>query len=111
MPRITKSDNRIQFVGSEADLQSGPDDMRNDNFPGGMVEFVGSEAELSRKTDPMGVFDKHVRGGTVQFIGSEAECNRTPRRGWQSYTTPISQNSDTPEASVSSYRTTGKRNK
>lgn len=111
MAKIVRNDSRVQFVGSQADLQNEPRDMRNDNFAGGLVEFVGSEAELSRRTDPMGVFDKHVRGGMVEWIGSEAECDRTPRRGWQSFSTPISENTEPPQMAVSSYRGAGNKKK
>lgn len=101
--------DRIQMVGSEADLQNGPDDMRQSAFSGGTVQFTGSEASLSRRTTPMGVFDKGVRGGMVEMTGSGAEVNRTPIRGWESYETPISQNSQNPEKTDSGYPRSGRK--
>lgn len=101
--------DRIQMVGSEADLQNGPDDMRQSAFPGGTVQFTGSEASLSRRTTPMGVFDKGVRGGMVEMTGSGAEVNRKPIRGWESYETPISQNSQNPENTDSGYPRSGRK--
>ena len=103
------ANNRIQMVGSESDLQNGPDDMRQSAFPGGTVEFTGSEASLSRRTTPMGVFDKGVRGGMVEMTGSGAEVNRTPVRGWESYETPISQNSQNSENTGSGYPRAGRK--
>jgi hypothetical protein len=98
--------DRIQMIGSEADTTPGsPNDMRQSAFRGGTVQFTGSEAELSKRTTPMGEFDKHVRGGRLEMIGSGAECNRTPRRGWDSYETPLSQNSEEETNRVSGYPT------
>lgn len=102
--------DRIQMIGSEADTTPGsPNDMRQSAFPGGTVEFTGSEASLSRRTTPMGVFDKGVRGGMVEMTGSGAEVNRTPQRGWESYETPISENSQQPGSSVSGYPRSGRK--
>ena len=102
--------DRIQMIGSEADTTPGsPNDMRQSAFSGGTVEFTGSEAMLSKRTTPMGVFDKGVRGGTVEMTGSGAEMNRTPVMGWESYETPISENSEAASASVSGYPRGGRR--
>lgn len=102
--------DRIQMIGSEADTTPGsPNDMRQSAFPGGTVEFTGSEASLSRRTTPMGVFDKGVRGGSMEMIGSGAECNRTPHRGWESFDTPISENSEASNSSVSGYPRSGRK--
>lgn len=102
--------DRIQMIGSEADTdKNSPRDMRNIAFQGGMVEMVGSEAEMPRGTVPQGEFDKHVRGGRLEMTGSEAPLSRTPSRGWESYPTPISDNSETPQARVSSFPSRGKK--
>lgn len=103
--------DRIQMVGSEAELEKGPRDMRNIAFTGGMVEMVGSEAEMPHRTQPQGQFDKGVRGGKVEMIGSEVVFNRTPVRGWESYSTPISDNSETPQSSVSGFPSAGRGRK
>jgi hypothetical protein len=112
--RTARGSDRVQMVGSEADLMNGPDDMRNSAFSGGEVQMVGSEAVISRRTTPMGSFDgeysKNIgKSGSLEIIGSEVEFNRTPVRGFESYPTPISQNSETPGESISGYpRTAGK---
>ena len=107
--RRARGNDRVQMVGSEADLMKGPDDMRQSAFAGGMLEMIGSEASLSKRTTPMGEFDKHVRGGREEWTGSMTEMNRTPRRGWDSWPTPISENSEPPESSISGYPTRGRR--
>lgn len=105
MPK--RDSNRVQMIGSEAELQNGPDDMRQSAFPGGTVQMVGSEAMMVHRTTPMGEFDKHVRGGTEEWIGSKTEMNKTPRRGWESYPTPISRNSEASESTESSFPGSG----
>ena len=104
-----RESNRVQMIGSEAELQNGPDDMRQSAFPGGTVQMIGSEAVMVHRTTPMGEFDKHVRGGREEWTGSMTEMNRTPRRGWDSWPTPISENSEPPESSISGYPTRGRR--
>lgn len=95
---------RVQMIGSEAATTPGsPNDMRQSAFPGGVLEMIGSEAEIVHKTTPMGVFDKHVRGGREEWIGSMTEDDRTPRRSWQSYPSPFSDNSEGSQAVTSSY--------
>lgn len=94
---------RVQMTGTEMDLSSGPDDMRNSAFPGGTVQMVGSEASLVHQTTPMGVFDKHISGGTQDWIGSTVDLNRAPHRGWESYPTPTSDGSDNSMSTKSSY--------
>jgi len=101
--------DKIQMTGSKADLTKSPRDMRQSAFTGGTVYMTGSEAELPHRTTPMGEFDKHVRGGTVEMTGSGAEVNRTPVRGWDSYETPISENSENSESASSSYPSPGKK--
>ncbi len=101
--------DRVQMVGSESELQKGPLDMRQSAFPGGTVQMTGSEASLSKSTTPMGQFDKHVRGGSMQMTGSGAEVNRTPERGWESYQTPISENSEPSQNSISGYPRGGRK--
>ncbi len=95
--------NRVEMVGDEMDLNKGPDDMRQSAFPGGTVQMVGSEAMMVHQTTPMGQFDKHVRGGTQEWTGSTVDLNQTPHRGWDSYPTPISDNSTASESSKSGY--------
>ncbi len=99
--------NRVEMIGSEMDLQRGPDDMRQSAFPGGTVQMTGSEAVMVHQTTPMGEFDKHVRGGTTEWIGSQVDLNKTPQRGWTSYPTPISQNTENPQGTGSSYPGSG----
>jgi hypothetical protein len=104
---------RIQMVGDQSDLRSGPLDMIADDFPGGMEQMVGSTANISRRTDPMGSFEgeysKHISGGKVEFIGQTDLCpvDRTARRGWDSYSTPISKNTEPAEKRVSNYPSKG----
>lgn len=101
--------NRVQMIGSEAALASGPHDMRQDAFGGGMVEMVGSEASLAHRTTSLGVFDKGVRGGRVEMTGTEVQLSHTPVRGWESYGTPISDNSQSSMKPVSGYPTSKRR--
>lgn len=97
--------NRVkEMVGSMADLKKSPKDMRNDLFQSGTIQMVGSMADLTKRTVPQGQYDKHTQNGMMEMIASEADLNRTPRRGWQSYETPISDNSETSMASISGYR-------
>lgn len=104
-----RNTDKVQMTGSEAELSRGPRDMRQSAFPGGMLEMTGSEAELSKSTTPMGEFDKHVRGGTVEMTGSEALVNRTPRRGRDSWDTPISDNTQNPDSTESGYPRSGRK--
>lgn len=108
MPITPKSQpKRIEFVGSQAELQRGPNDMRQSAFPGGTVQMIGSEAVMAHKTTPMGEFDKHVRGGEQEWTGSRAELDRTPRRSWQSFDSPFSVNSESSQDTGSSFPGSG----
>ncbi len=103
-------ESKVQMTGSEADLSKGPRDMRADAFLGGTVEMIGSESDLSRRTTPMQEFNKGVRGGKTEMIGSEADLSYKPQRGWNSYSTPISENTLESEQVASSYpRPTGRK--
>ncbi len=105
-----KATKRVEMIGTEADLQrSSPLDMRQSAFPGGTLEMTGSEAGLSRSTTPMGVFDKGVRGGKVEMIGSECDLNRAPHRGFESYSTPTSENTKAPQESISGWPRSGRK--
>tara|TARA_R110000868_G_scaffold58624_2_gene180835 strand:+ start:9967 stop:10290 length:324 start_codon:yes stop_codon:yes gene_type:complete len=101
---------KIQLIGTGMDLSDGPEDMISTAFGGGTVQMTGSESDLSRTTDPMGVFNTGVRGGKVQAENaSMVDLDRTPHRGWDSYSTPISENSKNPDGSTSSYPNAGGR--
>ena len=96
--------DRINFIGEQVDLSKGPGDMRQSAFAGGMAQMIGTEMDLSSRTVPMGVFDKGVRGGSMDMGDiTDTPLNRTPQRGWDSYDTPISGNSETPSTSTSGY--------
>lgn len=84
------------IIGSQAELKQGPADMTSKEFGGGTIDMIGSTSELHHDT-PMGVFNKGTQSGTIDMIGSEAEFHRTPQRGWQSYPTPSSRNTETPD--------------
>lgn len=103
------ANSKIQMVGSEQELSKGPDDMRQSAFPGGMVQMTGSDASLSRRTTPMGVFDKHISGGMTQTFATTVDLNRTAHRGWDSYDTPMSDNSETPDSSMSGFPSGGSK--
>ena len=92
------------------DLSNGPEDMISTAFGGGDVQFVGGMADLGHETQPQGMFDKGISGGRVQNANSTTmDLSREPLRGWQSYDTPISANSETPSSSVSGYPSGGSR--
>lgn len=97
--------NKIEMVGDTEDLKKEPRDMRAIAFSGGTVQMTGSTSDLDKTTCPQGVYDKHVRngGGKVMMTGEGMDLDRTPHRGWTSYPTPISNNSETSEQSVSGY--------
>lgn len=98
---------KIEFTGSQADLKMGPRNMVQDGFSHGTTEMVGSAAMLSQRSSMMGRFDKHVRdgGGRLQMVGSEADMNPNGQhRGWESYSTPISDNSMGVEERESGFR-------
>lgn len=99
----------IQMTGSAMDLSKGPRDMISTAFGGGSVQMTGSESDLSHETDPMGVFNKGVRGGKTQTFAGTVDLDRTPRRGWESYDTPISDNTMEPQSGTSSYPRGGTR--
>jgi hypothetical protein len=99
-----------QIIGSEMDLSMGPKDMRSDAFEGGRVQFVGDMMNLPRRTTPMADYGVGTPQGKVEMLGSEVNLNSTPRRGWDSYETPISKNSGGADHMQSGYPTTkGKR--
>jgi hypothetical protein len=101
---------KIQLIGTGMDLSDGPEDMISTAFGGGTVQMTGSESDLSRATDPMGVFNKGVRGGKVQDENTGmVDLNRTPHRGWNSYNTPISENSKNAGEVTSNYPSAGGR--
>lgn len=96
---------KVTMIGDEMDLKGGPMDMRQDSFSHGTIQETGSQADLNAGTTPLGVFDKHVRdgGGKLTMIGDEMEMDRTPHRGWESASTPISKNSLGVDSKQSSY--------
>lgn len=97
-------DKSIQMTGSEVDLKEGPRDMRQTWGGKSTIQEVGSAADMTRGITPMGQFDKHVRGGRMQFIGDDTDLKgREAHRGWESYSTPISDNSQTPTDKASGY--------
>jgi hypothetical protein len=94
----------IQMVGSESDLKSSPKDMRQTWGGKSMIQEVGGTAQLTQGVTPMGQFDKHVRGGRMQQIGSTMDLKGfAPHRGFESYDTPISDNSEGSMDRVSGY--------
>lgn len=98
------SKGTIQKVGTDMDLKQGPLNVVQKGFEHGRVQMTGSAAELSRRTTPMGEFDKHISGGTMEMM-ADKECtvSRTPRRGFESYNTAMSDNSQTPDSNKSSF--------
>lgn len=87
----------IDMIGSEANLKpSSPADMRHQTpgIPAGEIQMTGSTSDLNRQGTDMSAFDKHVPSGQMQITGSGAELDRSARRGWQSYETDISINSE-----------------
>lgn len=100
---------KIEFTGSQADLKMGPRNMIQDGFSHGTVEMTGSEAMLSQRTTPLGDysgrFAKNDRGGSLHMTGSEADLKvKSEHRGWESASTPISDNSQNAEDTTSSFR-------
>jgi hypothetical protein len=102
-------DSRIDMTGTEMDLKSGPRDMRTDTFTGGEVQMDATMANISKRTDPMGRFDgaydKHVAGGKVEMQDEGVPLHQKPNRGWDSYETPMSTNSEGVDSRSSGYPT------
>jgi hypothetical protein len=84
------------MIGSQADLKNGPADMQREEFRSGTIDMIGSDAEMHGRT-PIGEFDKHTRGGTIDFIGDRMSLSNTPKRGWDSWDTPIAEQTKNPQ--------------
>lgn len=80
-----------QLLGSEVGLKhNSPLNMEHDGKTGHpMVQEVGTSLPLSET--PTGLHtNEAIKEGTRQTLGSQAPLSMTPRRGWQSHDTPMS---------------------
>lgn len=98
--------DRIQMVGSEMDLMSGPNEQMLDTFGGGTVEAIYDPMDLGRRSNPLGVFTMQSMG-QEEWVGSTVgDLKRAPHRGYESgqvnnAQTPINRERmapDTPES-------------
>jgi hypothetical protein len=79
----------LQSFGEKAPLKQGPNSVERPGFPGGTTQSFATTAPLNRnapKADSYG----GCPDGTRQSFGEKVKLDRTPRREWDSASTPAS---------------------
>lgn len=87
----------IQAVGAtKQKLKEGPKSMDRSKFKGGQMQHVGATmTPTSPKAVPLQYDNTGIRGGQIQAAGATdvGKLSRTPHRGWDSASTPMSDRS------------------
>lgn len=83
----------FQIIGDKQKLSKGPKSYDRSRFAGGSFQQVGDRVEMSATPVPLQHDSKGVRGGTFQEVGDRISLGKTPQKGWESYSTPISDRS------------------
>jgi len=92
--------DRIQMVGMQSPLKSGPADETLDNFSGGTVQSFAEMAPLRKSNNPLAVFTEQSMG-TVEMVGMDCgKLSRKPHRGYESGTV-INQQAEVPDTNES----------
>jgi hypothetical protein len=84
---------QFEIIGDQQKLSKGPKSMDRSRFTGGSFQQVGDRVQMSAKPVPLQHDSKGVRGGTFQEVGDRVSLERSPQKGWESYSTPISDRS------------------
>ena len=81
-----------QLLGTEASLQkNSPLNVEHEGKTGTPEEqLLGSHAPISQKAVPLQEFSNGTQSGQFQTLGSMAPTNSTPNKGWDSFSTPMS---------------------
>jgi hypothetical protein len=80
----------FQEVGDKQKLSKGPRSYDRSKFSGGSHQLVGDHVPMSSKPVPLQSGNKHVQGGAYQKIGDSVSLSRSPQKGWNSFSTPMS---------------------
>lgn len=83
----------FQTIGDKQKLSKGPKSYDRSRFAGGSVQQVGDRVAMSSKPVPLQHDSKGVRGGKYQQVGDNVTLGKTPQKGWESHSTPISDRS------------------
>lgn len=81
----------FQKVGDEQRLSKGPRNYNRSQFASGKYQKVGDEIKLSTKPVAGQSGVKNIRGGSYQKVGDSVSLNRSAQKGWNSYSTPMSE--------------------
>lgn len=84
------ADNNMQVIGDKEKLKNEPRTVTPTPFSGGKMQAVGDTISQMKDT-PVSMAPKAFAGGTIQKVGSDVALKDTPRHGWQSFDTPMSQ--------------------
>lgn len=82
-------ESKIQSFGEKVDLKSGPNSVERKPFSGGAMQSFGEKVDLKKSGSAMDSF-ANISEGTRQSFGENVDLSRTPKRGWDSASTPVS---------------------
>jgi hypothetical protein len=77
-----------QLIGTQQKLQKGPGHMEPDNKKMGTVQSFATTADL--KMNVGNEHNEHIREGKRELTGTGVPLDTTPRRGYESANTPMS---------------------
>ena len=83
----------FQLIGDKQKLSKGPRSYDRSKFSGGKYQQVGDAVSFSSTPVPLQHDSKGTRGGSFQTVGDKVSLGKTPMKGWNSYSTPISERS------------------
>jgi hypothetical protein len=78
-----------QSFGEKAPLKKGPNSMEREGFTGGHTQSFATKAPLVKNAPKADTYTG-CPDGTRQSFGEKAKLDRTPRREWDSFSTPAS---------------------
>jgi len=81
---------KFEVIGDEKKLSKGPRNYDRSRFTGGKVQQTGDQVKLSATPVAMQSGNKHISGGSYQQVGDSVTLSKQPRKGWESYPTPVS---------------------
>lgn len=81
---------KFQVLGDEEKLKGGPRTFNADKFKGGAYGVVGDHVGMSSKPVPLQQGNTGIRGGSHSIVGDSVTMSSAPHKGWNSYSTPVS---------------------
>lgn len=82
---------QFQIIGDKEKLSKGPRNSERKQFSGGSFQQVGDNVNLSQKPVPLQQGHAGTKGGQHQNVGEKVSLSPTPHKGWDSYSTPLSE--------------------